>query len=219
MLNKKIITLLCGALISFIVSISYAGTPINDKFHNPFYVGLTGGYGSTTWGELVPPDQNAAMSLSTPVSVSEGGFAWGLFAGYEFIPQFGLEASYMHYQAARLYFDPMSLFSFNYDGLTELTSRTESVTLMAKIMLVIPTTTIRVFSSAGAGGVHRYDAIKNIWRLRPTFGAGFNYNITDHWMTELGVNYIAGYGVPELNPTKDYVPFLYSAFLRIAYRF
>lgn len=218
MLNRKKLMQICIVLCCGFITSSYAENLAIDKFHYPFYAGLLGGYGSTTWGELVPQDQNAAMSLSTPISASEGGSIWGLFAGYEFIPQFGVEATYVHYQAARLYFDPMSLFSYNYNGMTELTTRTESITLMGKIMLIIPHCTIRAFSSAGIGAVHRYDEIKNIWRARPTFGAGFNYNITAHWMTEIGVNYVAGYGVPELNPTKDYVPFLYSAFFKVAYR-
>src|SRR3990167_10371556 len=131
----KIRILFFLSVLTYIYSLpSYSDPAVNDKFRYPFYGGLTGGYGSTTWGELVPQNANVAMSLSTPTSVSEGGFAWGLFGGYEFIPQFALEASYMHYQAARLYFDPMSLFSFDYDGRTELTSNIETVSLMAKIM-------------------------------------------------------------------------------------
>ena len=51
-----------------------------------------------------------------------------------------------------------------------------------------------------------------------TFGVGFVYNISEHIMTELGVNYTAGYGESELNPAQDYVPFLYSGFLKLAYR-
>jgi opacity protein-like surface antigen len=215
---KKIIIWLFSVCSCFFYFSCYADTSLNDKFHNRFYAGLTGGYGSTTWNGLVPNEPDSTMSVSTPVSVSEGGFAWGLFGGYEFIPQFALEASYMHYQAARLYFDYVSLFSFNYN-MTELTTRTEDVALMAKIMLIIPTTTIRVFSSVGVAMVHRYDDIKNIWRARPTFGAGFNYNFTDHWMGEVGINYVAGYGQAEMNPAQDYIPFLYSAFLRVGYRF
>lgn len=210
----------CCTLFSLFPFFSYASTQSTDPFRYHYYVGVEGGYGSTTWGHLVPKDPNAAMSLSTPMSVSEGGSVWGIFGGYEFIPQFALEASYMHFQAARLYFDPMSLFTFDYDGMTELTTRTETASLIAKFMLVVPhTTSLRAYSSIGAATVHRYDAVKNIWRVNPSFGAGLNYNLSDHWMTELGMNYTAGYGEAELDPTKDFVPFIYSAFLRLAYRF
>ena len=218
LIKKMILSLSCVLNLVGITSL-YAASSSKDPFSHPFYVGLESGYGSTTWGHLAPKNPNVAMSLSTPTSVSEGGSVWGIFAGYEFIPQFALEANYMHYQAARLYFDPYSLFTFDYDGLTELTTRTETVSLMAKIMLPIAQSGIRIYSSIGVGAVHRYDDIKNIWRANPAFGAGVNYNFTEHWMGEIGANYIAGYGEAELDPTRDFVPFVYSVFARLAYRF
>lgn len=217
MSTKRKMTFLLSVLTCLSSLPSHADN-LPDKFHYPFYIGLTYGYGSTTWGELVPEKQNAAMNLSTPVSVNEGGAIWGILAGYELLPQFALEASYTRYPTARLYFDSMSLFTYYYDR-TELTTNVESGSLIAKFLLIIPRTSIRAFSSVGVAGVHRYDAIKNIWRVDPTFGGGFNYNFTEHWMTEIGINYTAGYGQAELNPAKDFVPFLYSVFLHFAYRF
>ena len=85
-------------------------------------------------------------------------------------------------------------------------------------MLVIPRTAIRAYSSAGAAEVHRWDEVNDNRRVTPTFGLGFNYNFTPHIMGELGANYTAGFGESELNPAEDYMPFLYSAFLRIGYR-
>lgn len=218
-MHKKILNLALASLCTFSAihpCLSEAQTP--DRYKHPFYVGVTGGYGSTTWGHLVPKDPNAAMSLSTPIYVKEGGTVLGVFGGYEFMPEFALEASYMHYPNARLYFDPISLFTFNYDGRTELTSRTETVALMGKVMLFIPHTDIRGYSSFGVATIHRKDAIQNIWRVDPTFGAGLNYTFSEHWMTELGINYTAGYGQAEIDPTTSFVPFLYSVFLRLAYR-
>jgi hypothetical protein len=90
---------------------------------------------------------------------------------------------------------------------------------MAKIMMVIPTTTIRAYSSIGLAEVHRSDEIKDLWMGRPNFGVGFNYDITDHIMAEIGGTYTAGQGQSELNPVQDYFPFLYSIIARIAYRF
>ena len=113
-------------------SSSYAAT--NNKFAYPFYAGVTGGYGKTTWQGLVPPEdkQNLAMELSTPKYVNEGGLLWGLFAGYELLPYFALEASYMHYPDATIAFDSSSIFSFEHDDITTFTSKTEEVSLMAK---------------------------------------------------------------------------------------
>ena len=82
-----------------------------SSFEHPLYLGIAGGYGSTTWEGLVPPkkNQNIAMSLSTPTEVSEGGGAWGFFGGYELNPYFALEAGYMRYPDAQVSFDPISI--------------------------------------------------------------------------------------------------------------
>lgn len=192
---------------------------IRAKF--PFYVGLTAGYGSTTWGQLVPSKdkQNLALSFSTPIRANEGGGVIGFFIGYEFIPFFALEGSYTHYPQAKIFFDPSSLFSFEHNNLTEFTTDTEQVALIGKFMLPIPHTRVRAYSSVGAAAVHRSDQISDVWSLHPTFGVGFNYHFTDHILTEIGIDYTAGYGESELSPVEHYAPFLYSAFLRIAYRF
>jgi len=193
----------------------------DDKFTHPFYVGATGGYGATTWAGLVPnkDNQNLAMSLSTPIKVTEGGAIWGAFGGYEFNKFFALEASYNKYQDAKIEFDEISIFNFEHDGLTEFTTRTETVTLIGKVMLVIPKTDIRLFSSTGVAAVRRQDIIYNDWKATPTFGAGLNYNITPRIMTEFGANYTAGYGEAQLSPTDSYLPFLYSVFFRLGLRF
>ncbi|OGT36463.1 MAG: hypothetical protein A3F11_11785 [Gammaproteobacteria bacterium RIFCSPHIGHO2_12_FULL_37_14] len=186
----------------------------------PFYLGITGGYGSTTWEGLVPPrnKQAAALLLSTPSDVSEGGGLWGYFMGYEIIPHFALEASYTHYPNAKVIFDETSLVAFENNGLTDLNTSTDSISLMAKFMITIPYTEIKAFSSAGAARVHRKDIIKECWRISPTFSLGLNYNLAEHIMGEIGFNYTGGYGESELDPAEDYVPFLYSGYLRLAYR-
>ena len=77
---------------------------------------------------------------------------------------------------------------------------------------------MRVYSSVGVAQVHRWDDMNENNRIAPTFGVGFNYNFAEHVMGELGANYTAGYGESELNPAKDYVPFLFSVFFKVAYR-
>lgn len=186
--------------------------------HRPFYVGITGGYGSTTWGRLVADDQNAAIILSTPTSASDTGGTWGLMAGYEFMSSFALEASYVRYADTTVVFDDMSIFAYNY-GFNTLTTHTETVTLSAKFMLTIPRTNVRAFSSFGAAEVHRNDAVLNRWELRPAFGLGLNYDITDRLMLELGGIYVAGDAESELDPAVHYIPFVYSGYLGLAFRF
>jgi hypothetical protein len=217
---NKLIRLLSLSLFFYSMS-SFATTKTDDTFKYPFYFGLTGGYGSTTWGMLVPSENKAsvALSISTPTSVSEGGAIWGVFGGYEIIPTFAIEGSYTRYPIANVNFDQMSLFTFNHDGRTGFSTKTETAALSGKFMFIIPKTTVRAFSTVGAAGVHRDDVIADRWRLSPVFGVGFNYNLSEHIMAEIGINYTGGYGESELDPAEDYIPFLYSGFFRLAYRF
>lgn len=193
---------------------------INTAQH-PLYVGLMGGYGSTTWQGLVPQtkNQNMALSMSTPVDVEEGGATWGVFAGYEFSPYFALEANYMRYADSTVYFNEMSIFTFEHHGKMELTTKTDGISLLGKIMLLIPHSNFRVYSSAGATTLYRRDMLVDDWRVTPTFGVGVNYNFTDHLMGEVAGNYTAGFGESQLSPADSYFPFLYSITARIAYRF
>jgi Outer membrane protein beta-barrel domain len=219
--NKKLKLFLFSQL-SFFLAFCQAETTKDVKCcHHPFYLGASGGYGSTTWKGLVPlkDKQNLAINISTPIRVREGGALWGFFLGYEFIPYFALEASYMHYPNARVIFDPISLFTYMNEGRTQFVTHTESVSLMAKILLAIPNTRMRIYSSAGAASMHRSDILANHWRLSPTFGVGLNYHFTEHLTSELAGNYIAGFGESQLNPTETYFPFLYSLSLRLAYYF
>jgi hypothetical protein len=210
-----ILTILIGTAAN--TAYAYNGNP----FKYPFYVGITGGYGMTTWEGLVPPQdkQNDAMAMSTPKEVNEGGALWGIFAGYELLPYFAVELSYLRYPDATINFDESSLFTFENDGITSFTTKTESLSLMGKVMMLIPKTCARAYASLGLAEVHRSDFIKENWRGNPTFGAGVNYNFTQHIMGELGGVYSAGQAQSELNPVQDYYPFLYSVYLRLAYRF
>lgn len=190
-------------------------------FNQAIYIGLLGGYGSTTWEGLVPTktNQNSALNLSTPIKVAEGGAIWGLFAGFEFTPAFALELSYMNFPNAKVSFDPMSLFSFENNDKLSFTTKTETLNLMAKVMLPILKTSFKFYSSAGAAEIHRYDLLANHWRLSPTFGVGINYRLGKHCMAEIGGNYTAGFGESQLSPTDSFFPFLYSITARLAYRF
>ena len=207
-------------LVSTLIMCMAASAEEATPFPHPLYLGGIAGYGATTWEGLVPSplNQNMAMNTSTPVMVREGGAVWGFFAGYELSPYFALEANYMRYPNAMISFDEESIFAFDNDGLIELNTSTATLSVMGKIMLIIPDTKVRAYSSFGAAEIHRWDDMTENKRLSPTFGLGLNYTIYDHVMMELGANYTAGYGESELNPAKDYVPFLYSGFLKLGYR-
>lgn len=218
MLNKKTTFFLFSCL--FLSSpISLADT--KDVSKHPFYVGAIAGYGSTTWEGLVPTEenQNPALMLSTPIRTEEGGAAWGFLTGYEFTSFFAIEASYMHYPDSKVFFDPMSLFSFFHDGEEVLDTKTETINLMGKLMVPLPHSKMKIFSSVGVAGVHRKDIIVNKWHTGPTFGAGVNYSLAEHLSGEVAGNFTAGYGQSQLSPVDSYFPFLYSVAVRLIYRF
>ncbi|KTD04290.1 outer membrane beta-barrel protein [Fluoribacter gormanii] len=209
----------------FLLSFLFLSTPClaetENKPHHPFYVGAIGGFGSTTWKGLVPTkeNQNVALMLSTPTSVEEGGSVWGIMAGYEFTRFFAIEVNYTHFPEANVLFDSISLFSFEHDGLENLSSQTETLTLMGKLMVPIPHSQMKIFSGAGVAGVHRKDIVVDDWRPGPAFSVGVNYNFTEHIMGEIAGNFTAGYGESQLNPADTYYPFLYSVAAHLIFRF
>lgn len=226
-LHVKLFNLIVCSSLLWVVELAHAvpaldisAHPASDPFAYPLYLGLAGGYGATTWEGLVPAagNQNSAISISTPVSVHEGGLVWGAFAGYEITPYFGLEFNYQAYPSATIFFDEDSLFAFDSDGQTSLSTRSSLINAMAKIMLIIPQTTVRAYSTFGIAKVTRIDPMTHDWRLSPSFSFGLTKNIVPHVMAELEFNYTAGYGESELNPAKDFIPFLYGVFLKLAYR-
>lgn len=224
-MHYKKITLIAAAL-GYLLSLTSeaAVLPIHTEkdnlFRYPAYVGVTVGYGATTWGFLISPDPNAAMTLATPIEADENGLLWGMFVGYEIMPTFALELSYDHYPSARVIFDPDSLFSFEHNDQTSFVTDTETISLMGKLMLMIPhNPKIRAYSSLGASYVYRDDIMMDKWTLRPKFGLGINYMVKEHWMLEWGFDYTAGDAISELNPSNSFIPFLYTFFMRTAFRF
>lgn len=203
------------------VSISYANEPLDRPYRYPTSIGVMGGYGSTTWEGLVPnhENQNDAISISTPQLVKEGGGVWGAFIAHELIPNFALEASYIHYPDARVMFDSLSIFTFEHEGLSEFTTHTEAVNIVGKFLLSLSKTKMRLYSSIGAATVHRSDILYDKWRLNPTFGLGLNFHLSQRIMAEIMASYTAGFGESRLNPTNSYFPFLYAATAKVGYCF
>lgn len=188
---------------------------------HPFYIGILTGYGATTWSGLVPlkVSPGDAMTMSTPVRVREGGPILGAYAGYELLRYFALEINYIHWPEATVTFDPMSIYAFDHNGETQLITHTETAGLMAKFMIDIPKTNWRAFSSAGVAGTHRNDKVTDKWRINPAFALGVNTIYQNRYLIEFGGDYTAGYAESEIDPSQDFVPFLFSAFVRVAYRF
>src|SRR3990167_6002834 len=170
---------------------------------SPLYIGGSIGYGSTTWDGLVPTaaNQNPATNIGTPIAAAEGGYVPGGFIGYEFSKHFALEGSYLAFKTATIFFATDSLFSFNHDGVTSFTSKTNTFNIMGKFMINIDHNTTRVFSSIGHAVLHRKDILLNKWRFTPTFGIGINHKMSEHFIIEITGIYTAGYGESRLEPT------------------
>lgn len=209
-------------MVIFLMSLqqAFADLPRVQDHHN-FYIGPMIGYGATTWDILVPANShsNMAMKLSTPVNAEEGGFAWGVFGGVEINDYFAIESAYTHYPKSTIHFDEISLFSFDHNDRTYFSSETDTINLMAKLMVHVPDTSLRAYSSFGVAGVRRFDELFKTWRISPTFGAGINLKKSTSLMFELGGQYTAGYGESQLSPADRFVPFLYSVFVRMGYFF
>ncbi|WP_419418981.1 outer membrane beta-barrel protein [Legionella sp. D16C41] len=214
----KIINLFLGCCFFLTLSPCVVKAEI-APLSNMLYFGLTAGYGATTWEGLVPAEenQNSALAISAPIRVHEGGFMWGFFSGYEFSPYFAVESYYRRYPTANIKFDKDSLFSFDHRK-TSFSSHTKTIGIIGKIMLIIPNTTIRVYSGAGPAVISRQDQVNTEWRVTPSFDIGFNVELSRHFMLGLNGNYTAGYGESEIDPAKDYFPFLYSVFMSLTYR-
>ena len=197
--------------------------PSEVKAHkpiNPIYVGLTLGWGATTWNALVGKGKDTQLKFYLPVSVKDGDIAWGVFVGYEFTRLFALEYQYMHFPNSIIRFDPRrSVYSHKYHH-SDFETKSSVYSLHAKFMVPIYHTPIRAFASAGIAVLHRKDSLAYTKSgVGGDFGAGFNYNLNPHALVEIGFQFFTGKGITELEPVHDYIPFLYSFHLRFAYRF
>lgn len=202
----------------FVISSSWAAVYEEDQYNHPFYLGVMGGYGTTTWSGLVPAanNQTPGLSVSTPIDANEGGATWGFFIGYDLTKYFGFEASYMRYPDAIVNFDEDSLFVFDHN-VNHFKTSTSVLDFVGRIMVTVPHTKLRLYSGAGVAGVHRKDILDNETLITPTFVLGAKYHIQPQMMAEIGGNFTVGYAEASMNPSDDFIPFLYSVVLKIAY--
>jgi len=179
----------------------------------PIYIGAIVGWGNTNWQQMVSQDD--VTSTSTPTSAGGTGLAYGAVLGYEFEPYFALEANYMRFPDSNIELATPSVYS----PITGFVSRTREASIVGKFLVPVYHTGIRAFADVGPAYVHRKDVLADKGKLGGTFGVGMDYNLTQHFMTELSFQYYTGYGESELKPVLDYIPFLYTVNVRVAYRF
>lgn len=180
----------------------------------PMYVGPIFGYGTTTWRQIVGRDD--LSRLSTPVNVEEGGFTYGLLIGYNLSTWFALEASYVRIPTATIYLDPESSDDY---PIKQFNNRTNLYTIVGKFIVPISDTNVGAFADAGMGIVQRSDFYANVSRITGAFGFGFMVNPVQHLLVQVGFRLYMGYGRSEALPVKDFVPFVYTVHMAVAYRF
>jgi len=188
----------------------------------PFYFGLAYGWGCTDWSQLVAkygkPSEYFVLAVSAPISAGDRGSVFGVYTGYEISPHFSVEINYMKFPNSPVVFDPIiSIYTFE-DGVVTMSSSTYVYNLLGKFMVQIAHTGLRGFATAGPALIHRHDALVNTGHIDPTFGVGLNYVVLNRLMIEIAFQYYAGFGKAVLRPAINYIPFLYTVHLKLAYR-
>lgn len=181
------------------------------------YVGLNMGGGWTEWKYLVDRvDIN--VSPSTPTKVTEGGPSWGAVIGYDVNKNFALEWQYMQFANANIFFSPYS--GHLYHNVSSMVSHTDAYSFSLKFLAQMGKTNLRAFAAVGPGVVHRQDVLaRQHYAVEPYMSTGLVYNFTRHWMLESGFQYYTGFGVSEMGPVLDFIPFAWDAYGRLAYQF
>lgn len=190
----------------------------------PFYVGATGGYGTTDWSMLVTQEYvNGALNpaaLSSPVLAKDKGITWGFLMGYQPSPVFALEVNYTRFPTSKITFAPFSAYWPDADDYTTIISSTYTYGMSGKFLIPLKgTKQFNAFASAGLSIVSRSDPMVSTKRIGAVFGTGLVYHITPTWSTELGFQYYTGYGRSSILPANDYIPFAYKGYLAAQYHF
>lgn len=184
---------------------------VPDNQH-PFYIGAIAGYGNTNWQEMISLD--GVSATSTPIDAGGSGLTLGAMAGYQITRYFAVEGNYMHFPESHITFAPNNVY-----GITSFDSETNEYAVLAKFMVPVGHTKLKIFSEIGPSYVQRNDDMANKGHFGGGFGVGADYDFNARWFTELNLNYFTGFGESELKPAYDYVPFLYTLNLRVGYRF
>lgn len=186
---------------------------------NPIYIGISGGYGSTTWSQLTVNSSSPAAA-SSPIAANDDGFVWGFLLGYQFSKNFALEANYMNFPKSTITFAPFSFYFPTNPNSVTINSYTHAFSLFAKFIVPIHFVNhLSVFANAGAEYTHRDDILADKGRLGAIFGFGFIYALSQHISAQLAAQFYTGYGKAEILPANDYIPFLYQIQLALAYHF
>ena len=204
---------------------SVAAPALKPLVDRPFSAGVLLGYGTTNWRMLDAYCQGDAACLmllpySTPVNSDDSGFAYGLQLGYQIEENFALELTYRRFANTRIYFAQYNSYkNLPHDKATSITSSVFAYSLMGKFYAPMGSSAYYAYASGGPSITHRYDALSRFSHVNFAFGMGLGRVLWERLRAEVDFFYSTGYDHATMTPAESYVPFLFSANLRLAYIF
>jgi hypothetical protein len=218
--NAKILAILF--LLGFNISSLANDHNLTLWTQHPLYIGITGGWGSTDWSQVVvrsfSDDEKTTLALSAPTAAGDCGLVVGAMIGYEVASHFAFEANYMHFPTAKVVFDENSIYNTEHNIVT-MHSHTFALNVLGKVLVPLGSTSVRGFIDAGPAIIHREDPLVDTNHVCPTFGIGIDYTFHTHFMWMLAFQYYAGFGQATLRPAINDIPFLYTFYTGLSYRF
>ena len=223
MIKRLLLALSFGLVCTTAVAHRHTISPHNPSqyllgWNNRFYAGILVGYGDTNWGRLVSKDQ--ISSFNTPLSGGGDGTSMGINVGYFLMKYLSVELEYVHYPSARVILNK-NANGYNpiYGFTTDFESHTEYFAGLAKIYVPIYDTGVSAFSDLGVAYTWRHDVLAKKGNVRPTFGIGFTYLWGRHILATAQFQFTPGTGESAVTPVLDYIPYLYTGQVGLAYLF
>ena len=179
-----------------------------------FYGGLIGGYADIDWSSVIAQDK--ATYATNPTQADGNGALFGGNIGYQFNKYFALELEYIQMPTSYLDFNPAARITY---GTTSTNAQMNFAAFIVKFMAPLGKSDFSVFTDVGPAYQHLSDDITDTGTFAPTFGAGLNYKINEHWFSTMAFQYATGYGESIALPMTEYIPEIYAYTFSINYIF
>ena len=202
---------------------------VEAKSHS-LYWGVSSGFGSTTWSQIVTPRNDPSdpsrpynpAVLSAPIGAKEGGVAWRVLFGDRLLKNFSVQLEYTHFPRSTFTIAAYSLYP-QFKGKstpTVIPTRTDAVDVLGKFYITPPhLMRTHFFADLGVSYTRRRDMLDRGGSLGAVFGCGANYDVSDGYKLTVDAQVNTGYGKSELLPADDYIPFVYSVQLGVQHQF
>ncbi len=168
-------------LNAVLASVAMVATSASYAAADGFYTGIQLGAANTNYDKQDFIGTGQGMTTTAVDSVDNTGFGGRAFFGYQFNPNFALEAGYTYFPET----DANGVVSTNNSTGATAIGRADlkeyAVDIAAKPILPV-TQNMDVYAKLGAAYVHTstggYSIIDDTSRVRPEYGAGISYDLT-----------------------------------------